>query len=96
MKFWKNNRLDAEFDLPEAEVARLFAESPWADHPWPLDRRLRAFLTDPGGPVSAMWEDQDGLREGAPPPHPGRRPAGTWRRQRALPAIRGGVTETAS
>jgi len=63
MKFWKNNRLDGEFDLPEAEVARLFAKSPWADHPWPLDRRLRAFLTDPGGPVSAVWEDQAAYEE---------------------------------
>jgi hypothetical protein len=63
MKFWKNNRLDAEFDLPEAEVARLFAESEWADNPWPLDRRLRAFLTDPAGPVSAVWDDEDAYQE---------------------------------
>jgi hypothetical protein len=27
MKFWKSNRLDAEFDMPAAEVARLVAES---------------------------------------------------------------------
>jgi len=63
MKFWKNNRLDAEFDMPAAEVARLFAESAWADHPWPLDRRLRAFLADPGGPISAVWDDEDAYEE---------------------------------
>ena len=53
MKFWKNNRLDVEFDMPVPGVARLFTESTWADHPWPLDRRLRVFLTAPAGPISA-------------------------------------------
>lgn len=63
MKFWKNNRLDAEFDMPTADVARLFAQSTWAGQPWPLDRRLRAFLTDPSGPVSAVWDDEDAYEE---------------------------------
>ncbi len=58
MKFWKNNRLDAEFDLPIAEVAVLFAGSKWAAVPWLIDRRMCAFLTDTDGPISAVWDDQ--------------------------------------
>jgi hypothetical protein len=63
LKFWKDNQADAGFDLPEAEVARLFSESRWAGHPWPLERRLRAFLTDPNGPISAVWEDEAAFGE---------------------------------
>jgi len=59
MKFWKNNRLDAEFDLPIEQVAAMFAESTWADVPWLIDRRLCAFLTDTDGPVSAVWDDRE-------------------------------------
>jgi len=59
MKFWKNNRLDAEFDLPIEQVATLFAESEWAALPWLLDRSLRAFLTDQAGPVCAVWDDEE-------------------------------------
>ncbi len=58
MKFWKNNRLDAEFDLPIEQVAVLFARSKWAGLPWLIDRRLCAFLTDTDGPISAVWNDQ--------------------------------------
>jgi hypothetical protein len=58
--FWKNNRLDAQFENPAAEVAALFAASAWAGpgHDWPLDRRLRAFLTETDGPISAVWDDE--------------------------------------
>jgi len=59
MKFWKNNRLDAEFDMPLEELAVLFAASEWAAVPWLLDRSLRAFLTDQGGPVCAVWDDEE-------------------------------------
>jgi hypothetical protein len=58
MKFWKNNRLDAEFDLPIEQLAVLFAQSKWAGVPWLIDRRMCAFLTDSDGPVSAVWDDQ--------------------------------------
>ena len=60
MIFWKNSRLDAQFENPAAEVAALFAASAWAGpgHDWPLDRRLRAFLTETDGPISAVWDDE--------------------------------------
>ncbi len=63
MKFWKNNRLDAEFDMPTEQVADLFAASEWADVPWLIDRALRGFLTDQAGPVSAVWDDEQAFDE---------------------------------
>jgi hypothetical protein len=58
MKFWKNNRIDAEFDLPVEQLADMFCQSKWAGVPWLIDRRVCAFLTDTDGPVSAVWDDQ--------------------------------------
>jgi hypothetical protein len=58
VKFWKNNRIDAEFDLPVEELAAMFLESKWAGVPWLIDRRVCAFLTDTDGPVAAVWDDQ--------------------------------------
>jgi hypothetical protein len=63
MKFWKNNRIDAEFDLPVEQLAVMFAESRWADVPWLIDRRVCAFLTDTDGPVSAVWDDQQSYEQ---------------------------------
>jgi hypothetical protein len=63
--FWKNNRLDAQFEMAAAEVAALFAASAWAGpgHDWPLDRRLRAFLTETDGSISAVWDDEGAYGE---------------------------------
>ena len=63
MKFWKNNRIDAEFDLPVEQLAVMFAESRWAGVPWLIDRRVCAFLTDTDGPVSAVWDDQQAYEQ---------------------------------
>jgi hypothetical protein len=63
VKFWKNNRLDATFDLPVEQLAVMFAESPWAGVPWLIDRRVCAFLTDTDGPVSAVWDDQQSYEQ---------------------------------
>jgi hypothetical protein len=59
VRFWKNNRLDAEFDMDVADVARMFANSAWAEVLWPTDRKLRAFLTDPAGPISAVFDTDE-------------------------------------
>lgn len=58
MTFWRNNRLDAQFARPIAEVADQFLASRWAAVEWPLDRALRAFLSDIDGPVSAVWDSE--------------------------------------
>jgi len=60
LTFWRDNRRDGEFSLPLTEVAALFAASPWAEVAWRLDRKLRAFLTDPECAVSAVWDDHAG------------------------------------
>lgn len=62
MRFWRNNRIDGEFEMSIEDVAALFDQSELADfdaHPYSLDRRLRLFLTDPAGPISAVWTDED-------------------------------------
>ncbi len=58
MRLWRDNSIDGEWDLPEEEIARRFLASDWADVAWPLDRALRAFMTDKGkGGLSSVWED---------------------------------------
>jgi hypothetical protein len=63
MKFWKNNRIDAEFETAIEELADMFLESKWAGVPWLIDRRVCAFLTDTDGPVSAVWDDQQAYEQ---------------------------------
>ena len=63
MRFWRNNRLDAQFELPADQVVDLFRHSRWWTMPGPLDRSLQAFLTDPAGPISAVWDDQDAYQD---------------------------------
>jgi hypothetical protein len=63
MKFWRGNRVDAEFDRPIDQVAVQFWNSPEGSSQlcgstWPLERSLRAFLTDPQG-FNAVWDDED-------------------------------------
>jgi len=62
MKFWRNNRLDAEFRLEPAQVVELVKHSKYWQQ-WPLESSLRAFMTDSAGPISAVWDDQDGFDE---------------------------------
>ncbi len=61
MRFWKNNRLDAEFEMEPSRVVELFQQSHWWGVEWTLDRSLRTFMTDMDGPISAIWDDQDGF-----------------------------------
>ncbi len=62
MKFWKGNRLDGEFDRDISDVAAQFWVSPYGGShlrgsTWPLERSLRAFLTDQQE-FNAVWEDE--------------------------------------
>lgn len=63
MKLWKDNKVDAEWELPDDEVASRFLASKYAnpeEYPWPLERRLRVFISDnePDGLQSVFdWED---------------------------------------
>lgn len=61
MKLWKDNRIDQEWELVEEEIADRFLASKWADAeawPWPLDRRLRAFMTEKDDGLSSVWTDE--------------------------------------
>ena len=52
MKLYKGNRTDGAYDASPELVAREFWLSPWglADYAgWPLERRIRAFVSDPAG-----------------------------------------------
>jgi hypothetical protein len=68
MKFWKDNKADAETDWPVQAVADAFCTAmTHGDWPsklanWPLDRTLRDWLTDPDG-FSATWTDENGFAE---------------------------------
>jgi hypothetical protein len=62
VKFWKDNKIDAEFDADPAEVARWFWVSREGEMAFrgdmPLDRCLRLFLTDPAQ-FGAVWDEPD-------------------------------------
>ena len=61
MKFWKNNRLDEEFEIHPSEVLDKFLESEhyknWLEG-CNFDRCLRGFLTDKDG-LSSTFENED-------------------------------------
>ena len=59
MRFWRNNRLDGEFEMAPERVVEMFEQSPWWSVDTSLDRNLRAFLTDPAGPISAVWDNEN-------------------------------------
>lgn len=63
MRFWRNNRLDEEFEMAPERVVGLFEQSPWWSLESSLDRSLRSFLTDPTGPISAVWDNEDDYNE---------------------------------
>lgn len=63
MKFWRDNRLDAEFELAPARVVELFHASAYWRVDWPLERSMRAFITDADGPISAVWDDDEAFEE---------------------------------
>jgi hypothetical protein len=91
VKLWKDNRVDAEYEMDPADVAAGFLASRWAGVRWPLERRLRAYMTakEADGGLSSVWEDETGdgfgavlaaIRgprrvEGVPVVHIGPRPA---------------------
>lgn len=67
MKFWKDNRLDQEFDVPVDVLAVWFCMDllPVAGKPvgealdMPLERKMRDWLTSDQG-VRATWTDEHG------------------------------------
>jgi hypothetical protein len=67
MKFWRGNKIDAEFKMPVAEVAAAFVEwfrgEPGADDAirdaLPLERLLRWWLSD-GEHFNSVWEAETG------------------------------------
>lgn len=49
MKLWKNNRVDQEWQLDNAEIIRQFKESKWNKEPyfdWPFERRFLVFIME--------------------------------------------------
>lgn len=69
MRFYRGNRTGGGFDADLADVAAQFWASPLGrshvtdpDNMWPLERSLRAFLTDPAG-FNSTWVDEAGFWE---------------------------------
>lgn len=67
MKFWRGNKIDAEYELSVEEVARKFLNSKYSTaNPQhdeiieflPLERRLRNFMTAPDG-LNSTWDNED-------------------------------------
>jgi len=59
MKFWKDNRIDGEYDMTVDQIAEGFLASGWAEIEWPSERKLAAYLGDrAGGGLSSTWEDR--------------------------------------
>lgn len=61
MKFWMNNRLDGTFDVAVEQVVAQFQVSPWWVADLDLMSAIRGFLTDPAGPIRAVWDDEADL-----------------------------------
>jgi hypothetical protein len=61
VKLWRDNKVSQEWERSEEDIAAGFHASPWADHPWPLDRKLRAYLTAPEaeGGLQSIWVDDE-------------------------------------
>jgi hypothetical protein len=56
MKLWKNNRLDAEWELDNKEIAKRFLESSYNNSEnYNLVRGLVEFISDKDG-LSSSWE----------------------------------------
>lgn len=69
MKFWKGNRLDAEFDADPAEVAARFtawrrSQPAHYRDGMRLERQLRDWMTRPDG-LDAVWADESDQGFGA-------------------------------
>lgn len=63
MRLWKGNKIDAEWVMSNDDIAAGFLKSKWAQNfelGWPLDRALRAYITDgePTG-LDSVFEDGD-------------------------------------
>ena len=63
VKFWKENKIDQEFDWPVTVVADAFMTHYWReklqDAPFPLERMLRGWLTAKDG-LNSVWEAEEG------------------------------------
>lgn len=58
MKLWLNNRLDHEYELRFDELCKGFGASKWSrliepEHPWPIERRVGAYL---GDILHSVWD----------------------------------------
>jgi hypothetical protein len=67
MKFWRENKVDGEFDAPVSEIADGFAyaarnDKDWREKfaQWPLERVLLDWLTSPLG-LNSIWEPRRDL-----------------------------------
>lgn len=63
MKFWQNNRLDGAFEVPIERIVTQFRASAWWTADLDLESAVRLFLTDTGGPVNAVWDDEADVAE---------------------------------
>jgi hypothetical protein len=62
MKFWRNNKRDNEYEKSVADVASEFWRSRYADlafDAWPLERCIRAFVTDAEDGLSSAFDEKD-------------------------------------
>lgn len=57
MRLWRNNRIDGEYEMAETDIAAAYFDSEYATIPWPLDRKVRAFMTATDG-LSSVWLDE--------------------------------------
>ena len=63
MKMWKENKLDQEWEMDNDDIAIKF----WLSKPyrelvascWPLDRAIRAFLTDPKDGLNSVFDEKE-------------------------------------
>ena len=55
MKLWKGNRVDAEYELSNKEIAEMFLKSKFAQVSDYTDRGFLDFLTSPDG-LNSTWE----------------------------------------
>lgn len=64
MILFKNNRIDARFEMPNIEIAEKFMKSEFAAiEDWPLRRQLRAFISYAEGLCSTFEDGEQWERD---------------------------------
>ncbi|GAI71785.1 unnamed protein product, partial [marine sediment metagenome] len=61
MKLWRENRLDQEWESTFEEIYQRFKASEWYDVPYPLERKLALYMTDPKY-LNSTYEKDDFLK----------------------------------